>query len=463
MTRLAPLLALLVLTPSRPLAQLPDEPPPSDGEPDVRLWKEACDLDGKGGGELYRVSGSTAGGNMSQGRETWRVQRGTDHLLELTQEGRPTVGAGAVIAEAARWTVACSRGAIRIRAGDAELKLTVGAKGASVDAKWLAGLAPDRARDLTLAKLDGLSALLDGLADEPAVAGADEGSARVGLLIAERAIDAGETDRADAALQQAEGAKPPALAAWAKKVAARLDALRGAAPIRPVKPVKVGTVERPVTIPVGRVGEGELGREPDVFWAGAALCLREGEKAGTMRCWESAAAKWREPEPYASPYAAGPKLKARFLGNEGGYATRLSLEDAAGERVVGEFQSPSLLARDARGGLVVHAAGLVSAEKGDVSVHGYDAAAGVGSVLAGGGKFFFDGPTSLRSAAQAGRSWTVPAPGRDAGVTCVSEPLTSPDEKRAACLALAAKGGEAAPSAGLELWVFELAEEAAKK
>jgi hypothetical protein len=178
-----------------------------------------------------------------------------------------------------------------------------------------------------------------------------------------------------------------------------------------------------------------------------------------MRCYDTAAGKWREAEPYASPYAAGPRLEARFLGNPGGYATRLTLKEADGERVVGEFHSPSLLARDARGGLVVHSAGLISTEKGDVSVHGYDAPSGVGSVLAGGGKYFFDGPTSLRSAAQAGRSWSVPAPGRDTGVACVAEPLTSPDEKRAACLA----SRPSAPKGGAqELWLFELVEAAGK-
>ena len=71
---------------------------------------------------------------------------------------------------------------------------------------------------------------------------------------------------------------------------------------------------------------------------------------------------------------------------------------------------------DARGGLVIHSAGPALAEKGDVSVVGYDAASGAGSVLVGGGKYFFDGPTSLRSASQAGRSWNVPVPGRDTGV-----------------------------------------------
>lgn len=459
MPRLLALLLLLSVT--HAVAQSPDEPPPSDGEPEARLWKEPCDLDGKGRGELLRVSGTSAGGNMSQGLETWRVHLGLSPLVELTQEGRPQSGTKATIAEADRWTVVCSRGAMRLRAGDAELKLSVSGGAARVDPKWLAALAPDRARDLTLAKLEGISALLDGLADEPAVAGADEASARVGLLIAERAIDAGDTDRAEAALQQVEPGKLPALAAWSKKVTARLDALRGATPIRPANPVKLGSVARPVTIPVGRAGEGELSREPDVFWSGASLCVREGERAGTMRCWESAARKWREPEPYASPYAPGPKLKAKFLGGEGGYATRLTLEDAAGERVVGEFQTPSLLARDARGGLVIHSAGQVSREKGDVSVHGYDAATGVGSVLAGAGKYFFDGPTALRSVAQAGRSWSLPAPGKETGVACVSEPLTSPDEQRAACLA--AKGGEAAAPADLELWVFELAEEGAGK
>ena len=458
LSRLTPLAALLAALPV--LALEFEEPPPADGAADVRLWKEKCDLDGKGNGELLRVSGSSAAGSMSQGRETYRVQRGPDILVELTQEGRPRPGSGATIAEGERWTVTCSRNAVSVRAGDAELRLAVSGKSAAIDAKWLQGLTPEKGKGLALEKLEALSALLDGLEDEPAVGKADEAAARVGLLLSERALDAGDTDRADAALQQAEAGAYPALAAWSRKVAERLDAVRGAAPIQATKGARIGTVERAVTVPVGKAGEGEMGREPDVFWALAGLCVRqEGAQSRTMRCWDVTAAKWREPEPYASPWAAGPALRAQYLGNAGGYATRLSLQDSAGERSVGDFQSPSILARDTRGGLVIHSAGSAS-EKGDVSVVGYDAASGAGSVLAGGGKYFFDGPTSLRSVAQAGRSWNVAVPGRDTGVACVGEPLTSPDEKRAACLA--GKAGE--PKAGaLELWEFELVEAGAGK
>lgn len=454
--RLALLPALLVALPSHVLAQEADEPPPADGEPDVRLWKEACDLDGKGGGELLRVSGSSAAGNMSQGRETYRVQRGPDVVVELTQEGRPQVGPGATVPEGERWTVTCSRGAIRVKAGEGELRLAIAGKAAKLDAKWLQGLASEKSRDVPLPRLEATSALLDGLAEEPAVAGADEGAARVGLLIAERALDAGETDRADAALQDSGAGKVPALAGWEKRVAERLEAERHAAPLRAARPVRLGTIARPVTVPVGKVGDGELSREPDVFWSRGSLCVREAaERASTMRCWDAGAAGWRDPEPYASPYAAGPKLKAHYLGNGGAYATRLTVEDAAGERALGEFQSPMLLARDARGGTVVHAAGVDAAGKGSVAVESYDAAAGVGSVLAGGGKYFFDGPASLRAVAQPGRSWEVATPGGDAGVACVGEPLTSPDERRAACLA--AKPGAPKPAA-YELWLFELEE-----
>jgi hypothetical protein len=454
-SRLAWLLALLALAGGPAAAQVA-ESPPADGQPDARLWKEPCVLDGKGNGELLRVSGSSAGANMSQGLETYRVQLGTDLLVELTQEGQPMIGSGAAIAEGDRWVVTCARGAIRVLAGEAELRLSVAGKAASVDAKWLQGLAPDRARSLGLARLEGTAALIDALADEPVVGGAEEASARVGLLIAERAIDAGETDRAESALQQAEAGRFPALAGWARRVGERLEAARGAAPLRAVNAVRLGTVRRLVTVPVGKVGEGELVGDPDVFWSRGFLCLRqEGEQAATMRCYDTAVGKWRDAEPYASPYAAAPKLRAKYLGNPGGYTTRLTVEEAGGERVLGEFHSPSLLARDARGGIVVHAAGLVSAEKADVTVHGYDAASGAGSVLAGGGRYFFDGPTSLRSIAQAGRSWSVPAPGRDAGVVCVAEPLTSPDEQRAACLAGKPSGPQ---GESRELWLFDLAE-----
>ena len=93
-------LALLaVAAPALALAQPAAEPPPADGDPDARLWKEPCELDGTGRGELLRVSGSTSGGSMSQGRETFRVQLGSDALIELTQEGRPMLGAGATMVE----------------------------------------------------------------------------------------------------------------------------------------------------------------------------------------------------------------------------------------------------------------------------------------------------------------------------------------------------------------------------
>src|SRR5512145_3247411 len=148
-TFLASLLALVTLTAAAPAAAeiaetewLSEDVALADGSPDARLWKEPCALDGKGQGELLRVSGSAAGANMSQGRETWRVQLGADALVELTQEGRLMIGPGATIDERERWSVACSRGAVRIRAGDAELLLAVAGGAASVDAKWLAGLSP---------------------------------------------------------------------------------------------------------------------------------------------------------------------------------------------------------------------------------------------------------------------------------------------------------------------------------
>lgn len=456
--RPARLLALVLLVvAASALALDVDDPPPADGSPDARLWKEPCDLDGKGHGELLRVSGSAAGANMSQGRETWRVQLGPDALVELTQEGRLMIGAGARIEERERWSVGCSRGAIRIRAGEAELLLSVAGGAARVDAKWLAALAPEKAKPLALPRLEELATLLDAIADAPEVAGADEAAARVGLLIAERAIDAGESDKAEASLQQAEASRFPAVAAWGRKVGERLDAARGAAPIQPLRPMRLGSLQRLATVPIGRAGEGELGREPDVFWSRSSLCVRhDGDRRDTMRCYDTAAGKWREAEPYASPYAAGPKLEARFLGNPGGYATRLVLQDAGGERVVGDFHSPSILARDARGGLVVRSAGLIAPGAAEVVVSGYDAASGAGSVLVGGGKYFLDGPASLRSVAQPGRSWVVALPGRETGVVCVGEPLTSPDERRAACLA--GKSGAPPSAAGYELWIFELGE-----
>ena len=53
----------------------------AEAGPDARLWKEPCDLDGKGRGELLRVSGSTTGANMSSGHETYRVQLGDAPLV----------------------------------------------------------------------------------------------------------------------------------------------------------------------------------------------------------------------------------------------------------------------------------------------------------------------------------------------------------------------------------------------
>jgi hypothetical protein len=175
-----------------------------------------------------------------------------------------------------------------------------------------------------------------------------------------------------------------------------------------------------------------------------------------MRCYDAAAGKWGGVTPYVSPYATGPKLSSAYMGHPGGYATKLLAIDAAGEREIGDFGSPSLVARDSRGGLVVR-----EGEAGSVSNAGYDAAWGVGSLLAGGGKYFFDGATSLRSIAQPGRSWSVQLPGPGTGVVCVGEPLSSPDEKRAACLASKDPAGNGSPS--YELWIFELVEPPAKK
>src|SRR5512145_1480581 len=243
-TFLASLLALVTLTAAAPAAAeiaetewLSEDVALADGSPDARLWKEPCALDGKGQGELLRVSGSAAGANMSQGRETWRVQLGADALVELTQEGRLMIGPGATIDERERWSVTCSRGAVRIRAGEAELLLAVAGGAASVDAKWLAGLSPERAKALTAQRLEALAGVLDAVAEEPEVAGVEEAAARVGLLIAERAIEAGETDRAESALQQAEAARFPSIAGWGRKVGERLDAARGGAPVRPLLPV----------------------------------------------------------------------------------------------------------------------------------------------------------------------------------------------------------------------------------
>lgn len=459
--RSAAIIALALALAAPAVAQeLDDDEGGADGDPDARLWKEPCDLDGKGRGELLRVSGSTTGANMSSGHETYRVQLGDAPLVELTQQGDLMFGGGAEIAEGARWKVSCGRGAIRILSGDAEVRLSVDAGAARIDAKWMKALAADRAKDQPLQRLQQVAGLLDAMEDEPAVAGRDEAGARVRLLIAERALDAGETDEADAALANAKVERFPALGDWARRITGRLDAARGAAPLAAVKAKRLGTLQALPPTPAGPVGEGESEQAPPgLFWLRASLCVRqEGAQSRSMRCYDAATGRWSGVEPYVSPFDSGPRLTATYLGHPGRYATRLALQEAGGERAIGEFGSPRLLARDLRGGLVVRSTNPTPSASDAVAVEGYDASRGVGSALAGGGKYFFDGATTLRSITQLGRSWSLPAPGRGAGVVCVAPPLTSPDEKRAACLA--SKDPAEKARAPYELWIFELVDAA---
>jgi hypothetical protein len=296
------------------------------------------------------------------------------------------------------------------------------------------------------------------MSETPAVDGRDEAAARARLLLAERALEAGETDEAENALRLARAERFPAIVAWSRKVAARLASVRGAAPLVTANPKRLGTLSKPPTVPVGRVADGEEDPEVGLFWLKGSLCVRqEGAQRGSMRCYDAVAGKWGGVTPYVSPFATGPKLVAAYLGHPGGYATKVLAVDAGGEREIGDFGSPSLIARDSRGGLVVRE----GEGGGSVTPAGYDPARGVGSLLAGGGRYFFDGPSSLRSIAQPGRNWTMSVPGSGTGVACVGEPLSSPDERRAACLASRDPAGKG--SAPYELWIFELAEPPARK
>jgi hypothetical protein len=445
------------------LAQEPDgEEAGADGEAGALLEKVSCDLDEKGHGELLRTSGTDQGASMSSGHETLRVRLGEVVLVELNHQGRLMFGAGASIEEDDEpWKVSCSRGAIRIRAGDAEVRLSVNDGSTEVDAKWLRSLAPERSKALALEVLEQLATVLDGISGRPEVAGRDEAVMRASLLLADRAIDAGETDKAENALGRVKVDRVPSIAAWYRQVADRLKSVRGSAPLRPVKPKRLGTLQHPPATLHGVFGEEEEEKDPEVglFWRRTSLCVRqEGEHRGDMRCYDAVAGKWSGIEPYLSPYAAGPKLHAVNLGRAGGYGTQLILSRAGVSRDAGTFSDPTVLARDVSGGLVVYSAGSATGNKASVVVEGYDAAMGAGSLLAGGGKYYFDGPTSLRSLAQPGRSWSFPAPGKGAGVVCVGQPLTSPDEKRAACLASKDPAGTA--KAPHELWIFEIVDAA---
>ncbi len=198
-----------------------------------------------------------------------------------------------------------------------------------------------------------------------------------------------------------------------------------------------------------------LGRnDPDFFWRGNALCIREGE---AMRCLDPHGERRGATQPSVSPFAQAPALRFEFLGHAGEEKTQLTqLERDGGltEPFDGPLQWPSVLARTSSGRLLVVASERPSCcatlfrEEPVLVPPRLDVKQSPGSGLLRGGLWFVLADAKLR-ARRDDFSWELRAPGMSD--PCTADVLISPDEHFLACVA-----GHASPGHDW-LWLFPIA------
>ena len=83
-----------------------------------------------------------------------------------------------------------------------------------------------------------------------------------------------------------------------------LAAARAAPPIKVTASKRIGRLLSPAVLPF------DAGKAPTLFWAGADLCVVQEESPPRfMRCYSTAAGRWKERTPLALPAADGRALK----------------------------------------------------------------------------------------------------------------------------------------------------------
>jgi hypothetical protein len=179
-----------------------------------------------------------------------------------------------------------------------------------------------------------------------------------------------------------------------------------------------------------------------------------------MRCVEAATGSWGKEEPYRSPFG-GWHVELEYQGALGYYRTTVTTDGPGGSTEYpsgygDDWYSPVVVARGKGPRLAVVSA---SDPMKNSRKEKWNLTSGPVSLLAGGGRYCFSTPDTLRSLEVAGQSWKFVVPLNGKEVRCAAPPRVSPNGRWAACPAAPAVAEDnpgANPPSRFDLLVFGL-------
>jgi hypothetical protein len=432
-----------------------------------KVWKEACAF--APGGELWRFSGTSQGSSTSSGVEYFALRREGQKVLHFGQEGDWEFGGGSTIEESEQWKVRCEPGRLEIVTPAVQISMQVGDSELQLDPRFSRLLRPGSC-EFKAPALQTLEEVFDSIAssmglDSPngqwreglcQVSGLGEALTRARLLSAERLLAASDLDSARGRLGALpEGAYvPPEVSSWAADLRRRLEGLQSKPPLMATGARRVGAI---MSLP-GLLHEED---DPVLFWRGTQLCVRqEASEPPRMRCVEAATGSWGKEEPYRSPFG-GWHVELEYQGALGYYRTTVTTDGPGGSTEYpsgygDDWYSPVVVARGRGPRLAVMSATdpMKNSRK-----EKWNLTSGPVSLLAGGGRYCFSRPDTLRSLEVAGQSWKFVVPLNGKEVRCAAPPRVSPNGRWAACPAapaVAEDNPDAKPPSRFDLLVFGL-------